>query len=138
MTSTPDIIKKLEEIVALEEKATPGPWHTAGTFNPNSDRPTQWVWGPAAPGDQSGECIAQDVTVANARLTVALRNSIPTLKEAVKVIERQNEVIEKKHDALVVAMTWIDNWSPNFTDEEEWKGDEAILRAAIRFNPHAE
>jgi hypothetical protein len=65
-------------------KRTLGPWHTAGTFNPNSDRPTQWVWGPAAPGDQSGERIAENVTVANAAFIVRACNAHDELVELVE------------------------------------------------------
>lgn len=50
---------------------TPGPWGTGGTFIPGTPRASTWIWGPARPGDQSGEVVAKDVRLANARLIAA-------------------------------------------------------------------
>ena len=33
--------------------------------------------------------------------------------------------------ALQKVMTWIDNWSPDFTQDNEWRDDEPVIRAAI-------
>jgi len=45
---------------------------------------------------------------------------------------------ENKHlrEALGVVMSWIDNWSPDFTEDSEWPATDAIARAAI--HPGAE
>ena len=34
-------------------------------------------------------------------------------------------------EALASVMSWIDNWSPDFTHDGEWPDDEAKARAAI-------
>ena len=48
------------------DKHTPGELHTGGTFNPGTDNERQWLWSLPAPGCQSGEVIAKDMTPANA------------------------------------------------------------------------
>jgi hypothetical protein len=63
---------------------TPVPWHTSGTFDPDSARPTTWVWGPPAPGDQSGEIVAQEVTLSNAAFIARACNSHDALVEALR------------------------------------------------------
>lgn len=50
------------------QKLTPGPWRTAGVSNPGTDQARQWIWGPTAPGDQSGHCVCRDVTLPDAKL----------------------------------------------------------------------
>lgn len=49
------------------------------------------------------------------------------VKFIVKACNSHDELLE----ALKNAMSWIDNWSPAFTEEEEWSDDEEIIRAAI-------
>jgi hypothetical protein len=34
-------------------------------------------------------------------------------------------------EALQLVMSWIDNWSPNFSDDEEWIADESKIKATI-------
>jgi transposase-like protein len=34
-------------------------------------------------------------------------------------------------EALNRVMSWIDNWSPEFTNDEEWPQDRDAARAAI-------
>jgi hypothetical protein len=34
-------------------------------------------------------------------------------------------------DALKKVMSWIDNWSPEFTNDPEWPADRDAARAAI-------
>ncbi len=34
-------------------------------------------------------------------------------------------------EALIKVMSWVDNWSPEFTEEDEWAEDEIAARAAI-------
>jgi hypothetical protein len=68
---------------------TPGPWHLGGIGNPLTD-PRYNIWGlPAnwlpAKGMQSGECIAQDVTPANARLIAAA----PEMYEALLLAKQE-------------------------------------------------
>lgn len=52
----------------MKRPATPFPWHTSGTFMPGSDDPRTSIWGPAAPGMQSGNCVANKVRPADAAL----------------------------------------------------------------------
>lgn len=101
-----------------EVKWTPGPWwleedfdHIGGVdhrvFVVNGPLPSGPVFCgiariPAPAGDEMLE--------ANARLIAAA----PELFEALKV-----------------AMTWIDNWSPDFTDDPEWPADRDLIRAAL-------
>ena len=89
---------------------TPAPWEAT----PVSDYGTITILGRDKSGDflvaeiQCGELPAADV--ANARLIAAA----PELLEA-----------------LVQVMKWIRNWSPEFTEDEEWGEDETAALAAI-------
>ncbi len=37
-------------------------------------------------------------------------------------------------EALRLALSWIDNWSPSFTDEEEWDEDSKSIRATLELS----
>lgn len=63
---------------------TPGPWHEGGIFNPDSAHPTVNIWTEAATGNQSGDVIAFDVSLRNAKLIAAAPD---LLKLAHRVIE---------------------------------------------------
>lgn len=52
----------------MKHPITPFPWHTGGTTMPDSDDPRTSIWGPAAPGMQSGNCVASGVRPADAAL----------------------------------------------------------------------
>lgn len=52
----------------MKHPITPFPWHTGGTTMPDSDDPRTSIWGPAAPGMQSGNCVANQVRPADAAL----------------------------------------------------------------------
>lgn len=89
----------------MTANATPRPWHTGGIFNPQSARPTTSIYGPTAPGDQSGECIAQHVPLKSAALIVRAVNERDGLLAALKNIDVEileavaNEITEFKHSA---------------------------------------
>jgi hypothetical protein len=34
-------------------------------------------------------------------------------------------------DALTALMQWVENWEPNFTQDDEWPADRERFRAAI-------
>ena len=53
---------------------TATPWHLGGITD-LATRPRTSIWGPVAPGMQSGEWIAQDITQANAAFIVQAVNS---------------------------------------------------------------
>ena len=72
----------MTSIAKSKAQHTPGPWNTGGIANPNSDRPHTSVWGPTPVGKQSGEWIAKDVTLPNARLIAAA----PDLLDALRLI----------------------------------------------------
>lgn len=69
-----------------------GPWHTAGTFNPDGPRPTTWVWGPTPEGAQSGECIAQHVALTNAPLICAAPDLLSAARAYLRLLERSVDV----------------------------------------------
>jgi hypothetical protein len=81
-------------------KHTPGPWNIGGIFNPLSDRPICNVWGPTPPGKQSGEIVAKDCTLPNARLIAAA----PRMYEALETLARLgNEPLYGNSDGNVIA-----------------------------------
>lgn len=99
-----------------EVKWTPGPWEyndpskyqvghglfsEVAVYAPGTAFPWR-MCEVTGPGD--------DVAIANARLIAAA----PEL-----------------YEALAVAMIWIDNWSPDFTDDPEWPVDRDKIRAAL-------
>ena len=45
--------------------------------------------------------------------------------------ERLHEVNQELLEALKQVMTWIDNWSPEFTYDPDWPIDEGKAKAAI-------
>lgn len=82
MTTLPTLIAELEEAL---KAATPGPWGTAGRTMVCSLNDAPY---PELLADAS-QCINDE---ANARLIALMRNSLPTLIEAVK---RQGEALEE-------------------------------------------
>ena len=45
--------------------------------------------------------------------------------------------LRETRDALVRVMTWIDNWSPDFTEDDEWCEDDVKIRNTINLvNDH--
>lgn len=71
---------------------TPEPWSTGGIFNPDSDRPTQNIWGPRG-NNQSGVLIAKDATIADAKRIVLAVNCHDELLAACKAaLNNLNEV----------------------------------------------
>jgi hypothetical protein len=46
-------------------------------------------------------------------------------------LRRLHEVNDELLEALKQTMTWIDNWSPEFTYDPDWSIDEDKARAAI-------
>lgn len=54
-------------------------------------------------------------------LLKAAQNTVDTIKPP------DRELLE----ALKLAMSWISNWSPSFTDDPEWAIDNATIQAAI-------
>lgn len=58
----------LDAIRERLEAATPGPWTTGGIFDPRGPNPKQSVWGPTAPGMQSGVLVVDRAPKADATL----------------------------------------------------------------------
>lgn len=46
-------------------------------------------------------------------------------------IERLQASEARLRAALTQVMSWIDNWSPTFTEDDEWAADEQAARAAL-------
>ena len=42
------------------------------------------------------------------------------------------ERAKKLTNHLESVMSWIDNWEPNFVDDDEWREEEPGIRAALR------
>ncbi len=57
------------------------------------------------------------------------------LGDAIWNLERENVKLRQQRDELLEAlekvMSWISNWSPDFTMDDEWDVDEAKAKAAI-------
>lgn len=61
-------------------KLTAAPWTTGGVFNPDSARPSQWVWGPhASANDQSGKVVAVDISIPDAEFIALARNALDVM-----------------------------------------------------------
>jgi hypothetical protein len=54
----------------MKRPATAFPWRTGGIFMPGSEDPRTSIWGPVAPGMQSGHCVASQVRPADAALII--------------------------------------------------------------------
>lgn len=78
---------------------TPGPWRTGGTTYPGTERATMNVWGPTAPGMQSGQMVAKDALVYDARLIAAAPEMYEALL-AVAVTEGVIELALSRHEDL--------------------------------------
>jgi hypothetical protein len=97
--------------MVMETKFTPGPWHAVETGDGSKPRywivqdPATWVNRVAAVPDYD-HCDA----VANARLIAAAPDLLAALEEVSQ---------------------WIEGWSPNFTQDDEWPATNARIRAAI-------
>jgi hypothetical protein len=93
----------------MTTKHTPGPWRIARQ-NP-SPTTGEWMIAGSVLGylAEVRDCGSGDVR-ANALLIAAA----PDLLEALNRV-----------------MSWIDNWSPEFTNDEEWPQDRDAARAAI-------
>jgi len=44
---------------------------------------------------------------------------------------RAEMLLGKSNNALVRVMSWIDNWSPSFKEDDEWTADDQEAREAI-------
>lgn len=53
---------------------TPIPWRLGGTFMPGTSGESVNIWGPPAPGDQSGWIVASNLAPENARRIVLAVN----------------------------------------------------------------
>jgi hypothetical protein len=53
------------------------------------------------------------------------------LQNAVIELRRLHEVNQELLEALKQTMSWIDNWSPEFTYDPDWSIDEDKAQAAI-------
>lgn len=58
-------------MTATGQEISAAPWHTGGTFMPDSASPRQNVWAQTPPGMQSGHVVARDCRPADARLISA-------------------------------------------------------------------
>jgi hypothetical protein len=63
-------------------------------------------------------------------LDCASREDAPVHTAAIE-LRRLHEVNAELLEALKQTMTWIDNWSPEFTYDPDWSIDEDKARAAI-------
>ncbi len=63
------------------------------------------------------------------------KEHLPTSSELVQTMQSKIARLTKQRDELLKAleqvMSWIDNWSPNFTDDHEWPADRDAAIAAI-------
>jgi hypothetical protein len=90
----------------MEAKHTPAPWRVEPDSS-HFDSLTTIANGSARVAEAAGRTLAE--CEANAHLIAAA----PDLLEALKV-----------------AMEWISNWEPNFTDDPEWPADRDLIAAA--------
>lgn len=70
----------------MKSAPTPGPWHAGGIFNPDSAHPTVNIWGPTPRGAQSGQVVAESVTLANATLILAAPELLKACETALGLI----------------------------------------------------
>ena len=55
-----------------------------------------------------------------------------TIAEQAAQIEALRADAERLRMALQKVMSWIDNWSPEFTHDSEWPADAALADAAMQ------
>jgi hypothetical protein len=74
----------------------------------------------------------------NASLAAALLENIAALgrrAEDADDAEKEVKQLREQRDELLAAlkrvMSWVDNWSPNFTEDEEWPADRDSATAVI-------
>ena len=78
------------------QQHTPGPLSVGGIFNPHTN-PRVMIYGPTAPGMQSGECIAENVKPEYAAFIIAACNAYAEL-EQVKALNA--ELVEALKEAI--------------------------------------
>lgn len=62
------------------QEISAAPWHTAGTFDPDRS-PRVWVWAKAPHAMSSGDVVAKDVRIADARLITAAPDLLALAKQ---------------------------------------------------------
>ncbi len=85
-------------------KHTPGPWHCAGIFNPDSPSATQWIWGPTEKGNSSGTVIARDVALRDVPLIAAAPELLEACKLALPYINGIGVKMENTRKAMKAAI----------------------------------
>lgn len=102
----------LDAIRGRLEAATPGPWTTGGIFDPRGPNPKQSVWGPTAPGMQSGVLVVDRAPKADATLIAHAPADIAALLDEVDRLtadrtadrERFRAALEDSQRAFVRAL----------------------------------
>lgn len=82
---------------------TSGPLHTGGTFNPGTPDEHCTLWSEAPPGMQSGDMVAQYVTLADADRIVQCWNSFDALTKALVAAMHALRSYQSGNDARELA-----------------------------------
>ena len=56
---------------------------------------------------------------------------IQALENRVAELEGFETALGAMDAALQEVMDWVENWSPNFTEDEEWPETESLVKAAF-------
>jgi len=117
-----------ERIVALAEKAEPGPWTTGGFTYPNDPEKIRTsIWGPRRePHHQSGLWIADDVTVNESNFIAEARALAPILARAYldsnpPLVWREYSINEEDEASFPIVMD-DQHWARS---DGNWKGVRA-------------
>ena len=96
----------------MSAQHTPGPWE-ARIWNGEEWPEKRWSVGRV---DDLGTCVC-----------ISPRYADPTDLTDARLIAAAPELL----DALREAWEWIDNWSPPFTEDDEWPSTAEKIKAAI-------
>lgn len=92
----------LDALERLCERATGGPWHGGGIFDPDSDHPTTSIYGPRAqPDHQSGPCVARYVTLHDAAFIIAFNPvTAAQLIATIRALQAENKQLHSDLDKV--------------------------------------
>lgn len=79
----------------LKKAACQGPFHCGGIADPHSSCPTTWIYGPAAPGMQSGRQVASQVPTDVAPLFEAATELLSDRETMLAEIKRLREALDR-------------------------------------------
>lgn len=116
--------------LAQFEGFTPGPLALI-----RADEGSREDWIIAGPGSTDGtffEPIAEfRGSYVDALLWLKASDLLSECQRQRAEIERLQASEARLRAALTQVMSWIDNWSPTFTEDDEWAADEQAARAAL-------